>query len=561
MKLKIIILYCLLDLSVNMQGKEIGNISPVDFLQNDENQSKSFSSSLISAFLHLPQKLIKEIIKFSYFTTKPESSILVQKSLELAEDEKIFLSHRLPKIQAALKKEFGIDTPLRIGFCGGGGGNRAMIGFMGLLIGACKSNIIDVTLYISGLSGSTWLLVPMSYLSISKNISPLESLTILKNYFCANMSDEGMFCYKELCSPALLSIDLSDDFFTEIAKRYAYDQPLTLVNLFGPLVANYSLGALGDQRLSVCWSSISHRAQTGNWPLPLCASIYQNEDKSYGWFEMSPFQAGSTKHGYIPTQYLGSYFKNNTLDLNRICHEYPISFYLGMYGSAFAITIQEINNMQKRIYRESQLADNLFKQGNVKISNDCKRGMILNNSFIQDQLKQWIAKIGIERNPITYAKFPDFSNDLAENLLGLFDAGIDFNFPIPTLISRPERALDIVIIYDSNNSDAKGLQKAYNHGISHSISMPQHMSQISNEELTSNNMTVFNDPRLQSYDKSMPTYLYFPTVEIDTSQGVYNTFNFKYLPEEINWLSNKMENMFLSEIENIKEIMKLVAMK
>ena len=71
-------------------------------------------------------------------------------------------------------------------------------------------------------------------------------------------------------------------------------------------------------------------------------------------------------------------------------------------------------------------------------------------------------------------------------------------------------------------------------------------------------MSVFNDPRDEKYDKTKPTFLYFPTM-VNVQKPPYVTTNFKYSSKNIENLIDTMDTAFSSQVEDIKKIMKLVA--
>ncbi|MFA5999043.1 MAG: hypothetical protein WC747_03440 [Candidatus Babeliales bacterium] len=530
-----------------------------------KNEPKRFfgRSNIFSAIISSPEILLKKLIKYQYPTLKPSAPVAVQITGDLCSQEKLFLQNRLKNVQVVLKDEFEIDKPLKVAFCCSGGGNRAMIGTLGFLTGAVKSKVFDATLYVAGLSGATWTIAPLCYLAATGHYeNTLDILIDMKLHLFQSLSEEIPFGINGIYPPPLLPLSLSDNFFIEVAKRVAYDQPISLINVYGPLVANYSLELAGDNRLDATWSSVAPSMQSGRMPLPLCASIYETTVRNYEWFEMSPFQAGSIDLGYVPVEYLGSEFSKGQLNLDSVKLEYPISFYLGMYGSAFAATVQDLNEEQLKLRGTKSLADNLFQidlQVDVQPFGQMHKNALLSNSLVQNYIKDLIQKIIAERNPITYAKFPNYRQD--GDTLGLFDAGIDFNLPVPTLINRPERALDIIIMYDSNPGDLQTIREIAAYGKRKGLLMPEKMSEVTLKQLSAETMTVFNDPRTDSYNKNVATYLYFPTKDIDVTTAPYVTFNFRYLPEYTEFLASKMEQAFLSQVVHIKEIMQLVAHK
>ena len=226
-----------------------------------------------------------------------------------------------------------------------------MIGTLGLLSGAAKTNLLDATMYLAGVSGATWAIVPFFYQSACMQKNSLQTCSDLYAYFSNALSDGTRFCLDDYCTPALLDFAQSDDFLQELTLRYGYNQDITLVNFFGALITKQSLGFLDESKLNLTWSMTQDQALSANSPLPLCATAFRNQS-DYEYFEMSPFQAGSSLLGYIPTQYLGSGFSNKKLDLNNICPEYPLGFYMGMYGSSFAAVIQDLYQAQSTKYKK-----------------------------------------------------------------------------------------------------------------------------------------------------------------------------------------------------------------
>ena len=68
----------------------------------------------------------------------------------------------------------------------------------------------------------------------------------------------------------------------------------------------------------------------------------QEVGAEYEWFESGPFEAGSKVLGYVPVQYFGSIFNHGDIVSELVCPEYPLSFYLGVYGSAFSLSINDL---------------------------------------------------------------------------------------------------------------------------------------------------------------------------------------------------------------------------
>ncbi|MBI2352770.1 hypothetical protein HYV11_00825 [Candidatus Dependentiae bacterium] len=548
MKFFFILLFSSLSFCVNGQAAENNNkdLWPI---------SDFFNNSTIS--------MCKTLIKEIYQEDLPVLPVSVQVTNDLCKEEKRFLRNRLSIIQKNLKEHFAIESPLRIGFCCSGGGNRAMIGTLGFLTGAAKANILDSTLYIAGLSGSTWLISQLCFLAATsyKQKSFENILEDIKKTYIEMLHDTSMLHLNGIYFPPLISFESTDDVCIEVAKRFAYEQPMSLVNLFGFLVGDYALKLLGNDRLSEKWSRIFFEVQKGLAPLPLCAAIFEKTKSKYAWFEMSPLQCGSAELGYLPVNYLGSYFNEGSLDEQKIYPEYPLSFYLGMYGSAFAATIRDIAKIQK----EQKRSITLLKNNNFAFSGLPEKN-ILNNHSIQNLIHMTIKDLMISRNALTFAQFPNFSKGLESSVLkdqemiGLFDAGIAFDIPLPLLVDRQERNLDLIFLYGSFPGKKSVLDDLTRYCFSKKIPFPD-TSMIASEDLAVNDMTVLNDPRTFDYDATLATYIYFPTNGIDLYSYPYITLNFKYLPENIHLLAQKTEQLFLNNLDQIIDILKLISKK
>ncbi len=520
---------------------------------NGSDDRFGFSDLLGESNIALAKLLIKELVAPSM----PILPVTVKQSTDLCKQEQRFLHNRLPCVQAALQQYFAIDTPLRIGFCCSGGGNRAMIGTLGLLTGAAKTHVLDATMYLAGLSGSTWLLSQFCFLAATtyQDKTYEETLQAIFESYTKLLDDFSMLHIHGVYAPALLSFDSTDDICLEIATRFAYQQPLTLVNLFGALVGDYALGLMGHDRLSEKWSTIIPVMQKGKVPLPLCASIFEITPKQYGWFEMSPFECGNKNLGYIPVQYLGSPFSEGLLQEDMICPEYPISFYLGMYGSAFALAVQDIARAQQNA-------------GNrVHLCKECTNNrFMISTSMLQNLAKTLIKELMGQRNPLTFAQFPNYAKDQKDGILcghqtlGLFDAGIAFDLPLPMFIDRPERTLDIIFLYASFPGDTKTLQDLEKYCYQQSIAFPD-LSALSDQDLVQKSMLILNSPDDFDYNVGMPTYFYFPTNGISIYELPYVTLNFRYTAQEVTTLAAQTQQAFESNFEIIQDIMQKVAHK
>jgi hypothetical protein len=514
-------------------------------------------------------ELLKSSIRFLNPSFQPSEPITVQENMDLGKEELTFLNNRLPKIQKVLKNEFGIDQPLKISWCFSGGGVRAMFVTQAMMASAAKHKILDASIYMAGLSGSTWMIAPWCYLYLkgylSKNLETSFN-QVLKNLE-ACLSDDSKFIPIPKASfygPPLLSSELSASFSSDLAMRFGFNQPLSVVDIYGPLVGDFALKKAGKNRLDITWSSICKEAQYGITPWPLCASTFELKQsnlsrgkqagKQYEWFEMSPSQAGSGLVGYVPVKFLGSKFQDGKLITNSICPEYSMAFFLGMYGSAFAA-------LSANLIIEKKVEEVAFIVHGVSITIPVDKWVraILNEAFGQDA--------GSARHEKIHAQFSNYSQGLRssilrnESMIGVFDAAADFNFPLPLLFDRLDRVQDVVFMIDSIDVDINDFKSAMNYFNRNGIEEIPDISNLTRDELLASAMTVFNDPRdAKEYDKNRSTIIYFPTRDIDTSMSSpFFTMNFKYTPEQIAQLTGNVSAAFESQVPEIKNIFKLVA--
>jgi hypothetical protein len=508
------------------------------------------------------QSYQKYIIKKEFSVSQPKQTIAVSLSTDLQTQENIFLKNRFKKVTEVLINEFQIDAPLKIGFCLSGGGNRAMIGSLGLLSAAAQTKFLDATLYLAGVSGSTWTIIPYVCQQAILRKNSMQAVVDLEQYFSSALSSGIHFCYENHCTMGLLPLTQYDEFFKDLMKRYAYNQDISLINLYGPLVANQSLGFLGDRALEICWSDFANEVLLGTTPLPICTAAFKDNSDDYAYFEMSPFESGNKLLGYIPTQYLGSPFKNGILDIDNICPEQSIAFYMGVYGSAFAVVAQEVYNSQITKNRSIDPLLFLFEPSAIKKYNPYKSWNLFAEFSITSKIQNIIKSLCAQSSDNIYAFVHNYNPQAVggKNNLGIFDAGIGCNFPISVFLDRPERTMDLIILYDSNNGSSD-VKKVYDYALANGIPFDIRMKQLSVDELGKKSMIVFNDPRSCEYVPYSATILYFPTQGIDIDEPPYTTFNFKYEMNDVKKLKDTMHDAFISNFEIIRNIMKLLTDK
>jgi hypothetical protein len=83
--------------------------------------------------------------------------------------------------------------------------------------------------------------------------------------------------------------------------------------------------------------------QKGAYPLPISVAVAPGENEQREWYEFSPYYSGThhkKNHGWVDSKLFGSTFKDGTVV--SVVPEYPLAEYLGIFGSAFALTQEDI---------------------------------------------------------------------------------------------------------------------------------------------------------------------------------------------------------------------------
>ena len=85
-----------------------------------------------------------------------------------------------------------------------------------------------------------------------------------------------------------------------ILIRDALDQPITLVNSWGALIANRYLEPYGNKAQTLLFSDQVSKIKYGKFPFPILTAVsgysadfYTNRDIGTHWFEFTPYLSGS----------------------------------------------------------------------------------------------------------------------------------------------------------------------------------------------------------------------------------------------------------------------------
>ena len=294
-----------------------------------------------------------------------------------------------------------------------------------------------------------------------------------------------------------------------------------------------------------------------NYPFPLNVAVDTGKSQSLKdrlWYEFSPYYIGTGQESgnWVDSMLCGSTFYDGQIK-HRV-PEYPLAHYMGIWGSAFAITKEDI--------AKSDTAGGFIAWGVSAISSSISS--IYNTILRQESVPQACP------DRIAVGQLPNFSYRLSDKnrysrlidnpFLCLVDGGITkegkhrHNFAtVPVLYRKP----DILIMCDSpehpdTDDVAEHLQAASKEAIDLGSPFPyihrgsQHDDAIrrSNKEVSS--LFVEDDRMLVVYmkGKTHPTYK-DGSFNPDASKAKFTrTLNFNYTPDEFSLLSGLTEHIF-----------------
>ncbi|XP_041121014.1 cytosolic phospholipase A2 zeta-like isoform X2 [Polyodon spathula] len=388
----------------------------------------------------------------------------------LCQEETRFLELRRPLVARALKKALGLKADLDpkqvpvVAVLGSGGGTRAMTSLYGSLLGLQDLGMLDCVTYLSGVSGSTWC---MSALYENADWS-CESLSGPIAKALISTSGEKMSAY---------SLSRLSYYTEELRRMQAEEQNVSLTDFWG-LVVEFFLyrqekpARLSDQKKAVA---------CGQNPLPIYAGINVKTDlnaKEFAeWCEFTPYEAGFSKYGaFVRTEDFRSQFNKGHL-IKRMA-EPRISYLLGMWGSAFAASLDEIwkevtgkkpewlNNKEDGV----ELADDIKKSSKTPSSDGLLTQVVtpsspisylfdklLNSRFSSCQSHNFLHGLNLHSKYHTSHEFmtdtdshPDtFPSKLtpSEPVLNLVDSGLSINSAFP-LVLHAAREVDLILSFD-----------------------------------------------------------------------------------------------------------------
>lgn len=529
--------------------------------------------------LHLHRVLLS-LISFLFMhhsnayeiSARPLAAIRVGSAL--SHEEQQWLATREPIIKNSLEQLLGMsltdDEIPRIAFCCSGGGYRAMVATIGMLQGMCTppqsrsvlSNalhyvaswlyhsptpaplhlptqtavfagssiptLFDTVSYCATLSGSTWAL--SSWLYSGMHIDA----------YCARLA-------RNIEKSIWENID-----FTELSKTLAdkhnNQQPLSLVDIYGSLLAQKLLKGFGDNPYAARLTEQQAYASSGKLPFMVYTSIIGESAPDYQWVEYTPYEIGSSYlNAWISTNAFNRTFNGGAS--TNIRPEQPLSFFLGIWGSAMCMTAQEFIQFIKPHVHQEIIDLETDEQEFVHTLEADVASLLSHSKIIGTTQRLSPARV----YNWTY-QCPDLPMH-DHRTITLVDAGIDFRIPTPPLL-RKERAIDIIIIMDASDRPlSTELHLAQAYAQQHQLPFPkinyQHTTQPFSVHGIGNSLGA-------------PIIIYMPLVKNPAyhngwdprTAGFTSTYNFKYKQEQTYLLAGLTRSTFIEHQQDILNIIK-----
>ena len=150
-------------------------------------------------------------------------------------------------------------------------------------------------------------------------------------------------------------------------KEYGHFEP---ADIWGALLTDRLLGDLPSKEQNFTFADIRtylQKIDTESYPLfSTCIKNCPPITQDYCWFEVNPYTSGSDElKGFIPTEYLGSFFDDGKL-MDQLPEE-ELSFLMGLFGSAYNFNIGDILLLLAQGLPEDFTFEDLYTTLNQKI--------------------------------------------------------------------------------------------------------------------------------------------------------------------------------------------------
>ncbi|MCI4381057.1 hypothetical protein PGIGA_G00247320 [Pangasianodon gigas] len=242
-----------------------------------------------------------------------ESEVRIEHSLNKNEEK--FAGERRNTVQQALQKlgiHCSLDQVPNIALLGSGGGERAMVGLLGSLVQLEKAGFLDLILYLSGVSGSTWCMA-----SLYQEPDWSTKLEAVKDKIIKTLSGPGVSW---------------TDAFAKLKKYYYEKDIFSLTDFWAAMVVTTYVKEIDEHTLTEQWS------QQSQDPFPIYTVIdkkCKQEKEADPWFEFTTQEAGYSLIGaFLRASSFGSQIEKGSMMKKQ--PEIDMLYLQALCGSALA---------------------------------------------------------------------------------------------------------------------------------------------------------------------------------------------------------------------------------
>ncbi|KZT61963.1 FabD/lysophospholipase-like protein [Calocera cornea HHB12733] len=417
---------------------------------------------------------------------------------ELCLPERAFLRQRKRHMRAAFAKLMGVqewevhedDIPIVAMACSGGG-YRAMFNTAGSLLAAQKTGLLDVTTYLTGISGSCWAIATL-YSGVVGDEPPMDRLI-------EHLKTRIQTSYFDMETLDLLTTPPTNKYLLSglMRKAAAPGAEVSLVDIYGTLISS-RLFVPTDKDTAVDPRFLSlHRFRrlldwSASLPLPiLCAVMHdippaaqkplkevkqereaavdeEMQDRlgrvedaieslsSWLWFEWTPYEVGCDELGaWIPSWSLGRRFDQGKSLERR--PELSLTILSGIVSSAFCATLQDYFKEVQPLLRTLPVS---LYQWLSDVVSERRQNMEVTHAVLPNELPNFVKNLeGIrEGSPVGITE---------RETLGLMDAGALINVPYYPLLRRN---VDCIIALDASvDSQDLHFQRTEEYAVRHGL--------------------------------------------------------------------------------------------
>lgn len=465
---------------------------------------------------------------------------IVRQSKELANNEQLAQVNRL-KINHYAQEMFlktSLEQPVPVSLILSGGGVRATLSSLGMVLALQELELVDAITYIASLSGSTWFVAP--WLAHGKSLTWLTEHLHKK---LVNTYD----------SNKLLPENVLKSIIKPVVKKISECGYLSTNDLYGSLLADLFLrtndeeSAIKGDGQNIHLSQFKADVINGNFPIPVFTSAIGQTNPNYQWFEFTPFEAGSPSIGWVPMHVFGKKIKGGSVKRNL--SEETLGYLMGAWGSAYTFDVKDLL---------VQTAEQIQWNFGIKIFTNLLMQFLPENN-------------GLRMSPSTVFNIGyKLDNCPLKNKehLHLIDAGIDVNLPFYPMLRRTiaatKKAIPFYIV-----CDASGVGGIWKRG-SQLFEVEQKAKErgfpfptIDHDKIENNLATLWYDKK----DPNVPVVLYIQNpVQADTLKFQYSTEEFKKMVGETKKLvlesADLIKKGFNIAVENYeKQIVKSISLE